>query len=108
VQPCSRSLCSRSPRSTGAERLFDRRPQRILQILRRNRTNQFVGDLAVAADHERLRYAVDAPFDRGTAGRVGARGGERIAVTAEKAPRILGLILVVEAGAPGGGAGKRR
>ena len=53
--------------------------------------------LAVAADDERLRHAVDAPIDRGAAVRIDADRGERIAVAVEKTPRVLGLVLVVDA-----------
>ena len=52
---------------------------------------------ASLADHEGFRHAVDAPFDRGAAALVGAGGGERIAVAAEEAPRVVGLVLVVDA-----------
>ena len=53
---------------------------------------------AVAADDEGFRHAVDAPLDRGAAIAVDAVGDEGIAIAAEKAPRIVGLVLVVDAG----------
>ena len=63
----------------------------LVEILGRDRPDQLVGDAAVAADHEGLRHAIDAPVDRGAAVCVGAGGGERIAVAVEKAPRVVGL-----------------
>ena len=81
-----------------SQRLGDRGLERAFQIIRRDRSDQLVGDLAVAADHERLGHAVDAPLDRSTAVGVGAVRHERIAVAAEEAPRIVGLVLVVDAG----------
>jgi hypothetical protein len=53
--------------------------------------------VAVAADHESFRHAIDAPVDRGAAVAVGADGGERIAVAADEAARVVGLVLVVDA-----------
>src|SRR6185369_179659 len=50
-----------------------------------------------AIDHERLGYAVHTPVDRGAAVGVGADRRERIAVAADEAPRILRLVLVVDA-----------
>ena len=49
------------------QRLFDLRLERRLQIVGGDRADQLVGDAAVAADHEGLRHAVDAPVDRGAA-----------------------------------------
>ena len=45
----------------------------------------------------RFGHAIDAPFDRGAAVAVGADDPEWIAVTAEKALRIVERILVVDA-----------
>ena len=68
-----------------------------VEIIRRDRSDELVGDAAVAADDECFRHAVNAPFDRGAAVAVGAGGGERIAVAAEKAPGVLRLVLVIDA-----------
>ena len=45
--------------------LVDLRLQHALVIVGRNRADQLVGDLAVAADNTRPWHAIDAPFDRG-------------------------------------------
>ncbi len=89
----------RSDASAGpaVERLFDLRLEHGVEIVGGDRADQLVGDAGVAADHESLRHAIDAPFDRGAAALVGARRGERIAVTAEEAPRVVRLVLVVDA-----------
>ena len=55
-----------------------------------------VGDLAVLADDEGLRHAVDAPVDRRAAGFVDADRLERIAEIAEEAARVFRLVLVVQ------------
>ena len=70
---------------------------RQVEIVGRDRPDQLVGDAGVAADDEGFRHAVDAPFDRRAAAFVGACRGERIAVAAEEAPRIVGIVLVVDA-----------
>src|SRR5215203_5236717 len=56
------------------QRLFDLRLEHRFQIFRRDRADQLVGNAAIAADDERLRNAVDAPFDRGAAIGVGTVG----------------------------------
>ena len=56
-----------------------------------------IDDARIAADHERFRHAVNAPLDSGAAALVGAGRGERIAVAAKKATRIVGVVLVVDA-----------
>ena len=83
--------------TTPRERLLDLGLDDRVEILRRDRSHELVGDAAVAADDESFRHAIDAPFDRGAAVLVGADGGERIAIAAEKAPGILRLVLVVDA-----------
>src|SRR5262249_15343053 len=50
-----------------------------------------------AADDKGFRHAIDAPFDRGAAVLVGAGGGEWITVAAEKPPRVVGIVLVIDA-----------
>ena len=79
------------------ERLLDLGLDDRVEILRRDRSHELVGDAAVAADDESFRHAINAPFDRGAAVLVGADGGERIAIAAEKAPGILRVVLVVDA-----------
>src|SRR5437667_45067 len=59
--------------SPAAQRLVQLGQQHALEIFRIDRADELIGDAAVAADHERLRHAVDAPFDRGAAVRVDAR-----------------------------------
>ena len=66
-------------------------------ILRRDRTHELEGDAAVAADHEGLRHPIDPPIDRGAAVAVGAGGDERVAVAADEAARVVGLVLVIDA-----------
>src|SRR5262249_47683757 len=79
------------------ERLVDLGSHDAVEIVRRDRADQLVEDLAVAADDEGFGHAIDAPFDRGAAVAVDADDGERIAVTAEEAPRVFGRVLVVHA-----------
>src|SRR5439155_15024890 len=82
---------------TRLQRLVDLDLQNAIEILRRDGPHHLVGDEAVATDDKRLRYAVDAPFDRGAAIAVNADDAERIAVAAEKAPGIVRGVLVVDA-----------
>ena len=101
-QPKPGTITSNEPRGSGstalrASALSIAGISALLQILRRDRPDQLVGDAAVAADHERFRHAIDAPFDRGAAVGVGADRGERIAVAAEEAPGVVRLVLVVDA-----------
>ena len=100
----------REPQRAGAgrqltrrQRLLDRRHEHGLQILRRDRADQLVGDAPVAADDEGLRHAIDAPVDRGAAVRIGADRVERIAVAADEAARVVGPVLVVDADEPDSG-----
>src|SRR5262249_30237119 len=79
------------------QRLLELGLQNAIEIVRRDRTDELVGNPAVAADDEVLRHAVDSPFDRGTPIEVGARGRVRIAVAAEKPTGVVGLVLVVDA-----------
>ncbi len=79
------------------QRLLDLRLEQRFIIFRRDRSDKLVGDAAVAADHERFRHAIDAPIDRGAAALIGAGGDERIAVAAEETPRIVGIVLVIDA-----------
>src|SRR5262249_35680449 len=53
-------------------------------------------DYSVAADHECLGHAVDAPVDGRAPTRVDADGRERITERTEEAPRIVGGVLVVD------------
>src|SRR5215471_11073223 len=84
-------------RSRSGQGLLDRGLQALGEIVGRDRPDQLVGDAPVAADDEGLGNSVHAPFDRRTAVAVDAVGGERIAEAAEKAPRVVGLVLVVDA-----------
>src|SRR5208282_3208009 len=85
-------------------RLLRPRRQRLLdlgleyrgQIVRGDGAHQFVGDAGIAADYKGLRHAIDAPFDPRAAVLIGARRGERIAVAAEEAPGVVGLVLVID------------
>src|ERR1700676_969727 len=89
-------LRMRSESSPRLQRLVDLDLEHAVEIIRRHRADHLVDDGAGAPDHERLRHAIDPPFDRGAAVAVDADGAERIAVAAEKAPRIIGSVLVVE------------
>src|SRR3984885_11312215 len=62
------------------QRLVDLGLQHAVDIVRRHRADQLEDDSALAADDERLRHAVDAPFDRGAAVAVDADEAERVAV----------------------------
>src|SRR5262249_50050264 len=79
------------------QRLLDFHFHDAIEIVGGDLADQLERDPRVTADNEGLRYAVDTPFDRSTAGFVGADGAEGIAKTPEKASRILRLILVVDA-----------
>src|SRR5690606_3781154 len=79
------------------QRRLDRRHQNGTQIVGVDRTDELVGDASVAADDEGFRHAIDAPFDRAAAVRIGAGGYKRIAVAIEETARILRRILVVDA-----------
>src|SRR5262245_58168498 len=83
--------------SRPGERLLDLGLHHVLEVFRRERADQLVGDPAVAPDDEGLGYTVDAPFDRRAAAHVGAGGGEGVAEAAEETAGIVGLILVVDA-----------
>src|SRR5450432_3774341 len=78
-------------------RLVDLDLEHAVDILRRHRADHLVDDGTFAPDNEGLGHTIDTPFDRGTAVAVDADDAERIAVAAEKAPRIVGGILVVDA-----------
>src|SRR4029077_962652 len=82
------------------QRLLDLGLEYAFEICLGDRPDQLVGDLAVAADQEGLRHAVDAPFHRSAAVAVGAGRRERIAVPAEEAARVVGLVLVIDADEP--------
>src|ERR1700724_4511766 len=84
-------------RRVGGDRLLDLGPEDAVEVRRGERADQLEGDLAIAADDEVLRHAVDAPLDAGAAVRVGAHGGIWIAVAAEEPARVLGRILRVPA-----------
>src|SRR6185503_11283281 len=75
------------------QRLVDLGLEHRAEIARGDRADELVGDAAVTVDDEGLRYAVDAPLDRGAAAHVEACRGERIAVAAEEAPGVLGFVL---------------
>src|SRR4029450_5844783 len=77
------------------ERLFDGGLQSGLEIIRRYRSDQLVAAAAAAPADERFGHPVYSPFDGGTAVAVGSVGGKWIAVPAEKAPRIVRLVLVI-------------
>src|SRR5258708_30950232 len=79
------------------QRLLDFGLEHAVDILGRDRADQLVDDGAFVPHHEGLRYAIDTPFDRGAAVAVDADDTERIAVAAEKAPGVVGRILVVDA-----------
>src|SRR5579863_1392118 len=79
------------------QRLVDLGPKHGVDIFRRDRTDQFVDDGAFAPDDEGFRHAIDTPFDRGAAVGIDADNAKRIAIAAEKAPGIVGGILVVDA-----------
>src|ERR1700736_5401366 len=79
------------------QRLLDLPLEHAFKIRRRYRADHFVDDSALPPDHEGFRHAVDAPFNRGPAVAVDADHAERIAVAAEKAPGIVGGVLVVDA-----------
>src|ERR1051326_8458993 len=83
--------------SLPAQRLGELGQEHTLEIIRRDRTDELEGDAAVAADHECLRHAVDAPFDRGAAVLIRPGGRERIAVAVEKAAGVVGMVLVIDA-----------
>src|SRR5205085_557908 len=76
------------------------RQKHALEILYIDRADQLVDDAAVPPHDERLRHAVDAPFDGGAAALVGTGGRERIAVAVEEAARVVRLVLVVDADEP--------
>src|SRR6185437_2082657 len=80
-----------------AERLVDLGLEHGIDIFRRHRTDQLVDNRAVAADDKRFGHAIDAPFDRGAAIAIDADNAERVAVTAEEAPGVVGRVLVVDA-----------
>src|SRR6187455_1179956 len=80
------------------QRLLDRGPEHLFEIVGRDRSDQLVGDMPITTHDEGLRHSVYAPFDRRPAVAVAAVGHEGIAVAAEKAARIVGLVLVVDAG----------
>src|SRR5215813_983151 len=77
--------------------LLDLRLEHRIDVLRRDGADELVGDAAVAPDQEGLRDPVYAPVDGGAAVLVGADHGKGIAVTAEEAAGIVGLVLVVDA-----------
>src|SRR6476646_9956581 len=79
------------------QRLLDLGLEYAVDILRRHRPDHLVDDGAFPADHKRLGYAIDAPFDRGAAVAVDADDAERVAVTAEEATGVVGGVLVVDA-----------
>src|SRR4051812_17435806 len=79
------------------QRLVDFDLEHTLKVRRRDRADHLVEYRALAADDKRLGHAVDAPFDRGAAVAVDTDEAERVAVAAEKAPGVVGRILVVDA-----------
>src|SRR6202790_5094449 len=80
----------------GLQRLVDLGLEHIVEILRRQRADHLVENGAVAPDNEGFGHPIDAPFDRGAAVAVDADYAERVAVTAEKAPGVVGRVLVVD------------
>src|SRR3954469_19205593 len=60
--------------------LLDLRLEHAIEVGLGDRADQLVGDIAVAADDEAFRHAVDAPFHRGAAIAVGAGRREWIAI----------------------------
>ena len=89
---CALSAPLRAPRIAGM--IF------VSRLCARDRADVLVDDLTPAVDDKRLGHAVDAPFDGGAAVGIDADRGERIAVAAEEAARVGGLILVVDAEQP--------
>src|SRR5712692_4004290 len=89
------------------QRLLDRRLQCRFQVVYSDRANQFIADARITTHHEGLRHAVDAPFDCRATIVIGPVGHERVAVTAEKAPGVLGLVLVVDARDPNALVGRQ-
>src|SRR5438270_13686125 len=85
---------------SGFQRLVDLGAEHAVEVLRRHRADQLERDSAVAADHERLGYAIDAPFDRAAAVAVDADDFEWIAIAAEEAAGVIGGVLIVDADQP--------
>src|SRR5260370_27025311 len=83
--------------ASSLQRLVDLGLEHGVDIITRHRADHLVDDGAFAADNEGFGHAINAPFDRGAAVAVDADNAERIAVAAEKAPRIVGRVLVVDA-----------
>ena len=54
------------------KRLLDLWLYDVVDVLRRNRPHQLIGDLAVATDDEGFRNPVNAPFDRSASADIGA------------------------------------
>ena len=84
------------------------RPYRRFEIVRRERPDQFVGDAAVAIDDEGLGHPIYSPFDRRAAVAVDAVGRKWIAIAAEEAPRVIGLVLVVHSNDADAGVRRER
>src|SRR4029079_4031090 len=61
------------------------------------RTDQLVGNLAIAPNHKGFRHAIDSPFNCGPAVTIDADHIKRITVTAEKTPRVVRRIFVIDA-----------
>src|ERR1019366_130066 len=95
-------IAARCPAMTGElrprlQRLVDLGLEHGVDIIRRHRADHLVNDGAFATDDEGLRHAIDTPFDRGATVAVDADNAVRIAVAAEKAPRFVRRVLVVDA-----------
>src|SRR3981081_1596628 len=86
--------------TSSLQRLVDLDHEHAVDIVRRYRADHCAGEVSFASDHKSLRHARDPPFDRGAAVAVDADHAERIAVAAEKAPRVVGGVLVVDADKP--------
>jgi len=71
--------------------------QHTADIVRREGTHEFVHNLPVTANNERLWHTIDSPFDRGAAVAVETDDAELIAVAAEEAQGVIEFILVIDA-----------
>ena len=94
------STVYKAPRQIDSEvrqRFVDLRHQNGLEVLGRDGSDELVGNARIAADDEGFGNAIDAPLDCRAAVLVGAGGGEWIAVAAEKSPRVVGVVFVIDA-----------
>src|ERR1700704_1280278 len=79
------------------QRLVDFDLEHDVDIGCRHRADHLVDNGALAADDEGLRHAVNPPFDPGAAVAVDTDNSVRVAVTAEKAARLVRSVLVIDA-----------